>query len=226
MRLEVVPGGPQPLAERTAIWLADRMWTAVAERGRAHVALSGGTTPAAMFAVLARLPLPWPLVHLWQVDERVAPDGDPDRNANDLLARLAVPAGLPAAQVHLMDVTAADLDAAAARYGSELAHACGGVLDIVHLGIGADGHTASWPPGDPVLMVADRDVAVVGEFNGRARLTLTVPTVDRARAVVVQVAGAAKAPALGGVLEGDPDLPASRIRDDALVLADEAAAGR
>lgn len=226
MRIEVIAGGPSVLGARAAVWVADRLWTAVAERAEAHVAVSGGSTPAAMFTALAALPLPWEAVHVWQVDERVAPDGHPDRNANDLLAHLVQPAGIPGEQVHLMPVTASDLDTAAEGYAAALAAACGGVLDVAHLGIGDDGHTASWPPGDPVLAVDDRDVVAIGEFNGRRRLTLTVPAVNRARSIMVLVDGATKTPALAGMLHGDPDLPASRVRDDAVVLADPAAAGQ
>lgn len=225
MRLEVISGGAAQLGARAAVWVADRLWTAVAERAVAHLAVSGGSSPAPMFSALAALPLPWAAVHVWQVDERVAPDGHPDRNANDLLGLLVRPAGLPDANVHLMPVTDADLDAAAARYAADLAAACDGVLDVVHLGIGDDGHTASWPPGDPVLGVDDRDVVAIGEFNGRRRLTLTVPAVNRGRSIMVLVDGASKAPAVAGVLEGDPDLPASRIPDDAVVIADPDAAG-
>jgi 6-phosphogluconolactonase len=224
VRLEVIAGGSPALGGRAAVWVADRLWTAVAERGVAHLAVSGGATPAAMFDALAALSPPWDAVHVWQVDERVAPDGHPDRNANDLLDHLVGPAGIPAAQVHLMPVTDDDLDVGADRYAAELAAAGDGVLDVVHLGIGDDGHTASWPPGDPVLAVADRDVAAVGEFNGRRRMTLTVPTVNRARSIMVLVEGGTKAAALAGMLQGDPDLPASRIREDAVVLADPDAA--
>lgn len=225
MRIEVLPDADQ-LAERTAVWIADRLWSAVAERGRAHLAVSGGSTPAAMFRSLAALPVPWGSIEVWQVDERIAPDGDADRNAGSLERDLVAPAGLDAAAVHLMPVTAADLDAAAADYERDLASACGGVIDVVHLGIGPDGHTASWPPGDPVINVDDRSVALSDVYQGRRRMTLTVPAVNRARSIVIEVLGADKAAAVAGLLEGDPVLPASHVRGDALVLADHAAAGR
>jgi 6-phosphogluconolactonase len=229
VRVEVIAGGPSVLGARAAVWVADRLWTAVADRTEAHLAVSGGSTPVAMFTALAALPAPWEAVHVWQVDERVAPDGHPDRNANDLLEHLVQPTGIPDERVHLMPVAscegAVDLDAAAERYAAELREACDGVLDVVHLGIGDDGHTASWPPGDPVLAVEDRDVVAIGEFNGRRRLTLTVPAVNRGRCIMVLVAGTTKTHALAGMLRGEPDLPASRIRDDAVVLADSEAAG-
>ena len=139
------PDGSPPAAE-----------PAIAERGRFTIAVSGGSTPAAMFAELARLDLPWPQVHVFEVDERVAPDGDPDRNLNDLRANLL---DLVPVVAHLMDVTAADLPGACRRYADELSDVTGdGVLDVVHLGLGDDGHTASWPPGDPVINVRDADV--------------------------------------------------------------------
>jgi 6-phosphogluconolactonase len=224
MRLEVVEGGPASVAERTAVWLADRLWAGVAERGVAHLAVSGGTTPATTFVALAILPVPWERVHIWQVDERVAPDGDPDRNATGLREHLLSRVPLPDDHAHLFDA-AADAWAAATAYGEELQRACGGVLDVVHLGLGDDGHTASWPPGDPVVDITDRDVAVAGPFNGHVRLTLTVPAVNRARHLVVLVEGAAKAPVVRKLLDGDTSIPASHLRRSGItVLADEAAA--
>ena len=223
MRVEVVPGGSASLAERAAIWVADQLWTAITERDVAHVALSGGTTPKAMFAALAALPLPWELVHVWQVDERVAPDGDPARNLNDLQAALL--SKVPATS-HLFAVTDPDLDAAAAAYAGELHIACDGVLDVVHLGLGDDGHTASWPPGDPVVTVTDADAARAGPYQDHVRLTLTVPAVNRARQIMFLVAGAAKADPLAKLVSGDPAIPAAHVRrDDVVVFADDDAAG-
>ena len=224
MKVEVIGGGKERLGARAAVWVADRLWTAVAERGVAHLAVSGGSTPGPMFTALARLPVPWARVEVWQVDERVAPDGEPARNATLLLADLLGPVRLPSGQVHLMGVTADDLDAAAAEYAAALERACGGVLDVVHLGIGPDGHTASWVPGDPVVDVTDRLVASSGEYQGRRRMTLTVPAVNAGRALMLQVVGADKAAAVAGMLQGDPTLPASRLRADTVVIADAGAA--
>jgi 6-phosphogluconolactonase len=222
METEVVPGGPAALADRTGVWLADRIWAAVAARRTAHVAVSGGSTPTEMFEALAVLPLPWDRVHVWQVDERVAPDGDPDRNATTLQTVLL---SKVRATPHLFDVTNPDLDAAIAAYNAAMQAECGGVFDVVHLGMGADGHTASWPPGDPVVEVTDSDVARCGEFNGRIRLTLTVPAVNRAREVMFEVAGTDKAAVVAKLVRGDPSIPASRVRrDGTVVLLDEAAA--
>jgi 6-phosphogluconolactonase len=221
VRVEVPPGGPGPLAERAAVWIADLLWTAIAERDVAHLAVSGGTTPKAMFAALATLPLPWERVHVWQVDERVAPDGDPARNLNDLQAGLL--SKVPAT-AHLFAVTDPDLAAAAAAYAADLHAACDGVLDVVHLGLGDDGHTASWPPGDPVVDVTDADAAEAGPYQDHLRLTLTVPAVNRARQIMFLVAGPAKVAPLTKLVAGDPSIPASHVRrDDVVVLADAAA---
>jgi 6-phosphogluconolactonase len=200
MLTEVVSASLLP--GRAAIWVADRLWTAVAERGEGHLAVSGGATPLAMFGALAALPLPWQQVHVWQVDERVAPDGDPDRNAAQLHALRDV-----GAAIHLMDVTNPSLPAAAASYAAALPDR----FDVIHLGLGDDGHTASWPPRDPVVNLTER-VAVVGPFKDRVRLTLTPPVVNNARHVMFLVAGATKAPMLTRLLRGDPSIPATVVR--------------
>ncbi|MGE0880157.1 MAG: 6-phosphogluconolactonase [Acidimicrobiia bacterium] len=224
MEIEVAPDGPA-LAEEAADWMAGEIERAIAVRGRAAIAVSGGSTPNAMFAALARRRLPWNQVHVFQVDERVAPDGDADRNATTMVPALVEAAGIPAENVHLMAVTDTDLEGAARRYERELRRHGDGVLDVVHLGIGVDGHTASWPPGDAVVDVVDRDVAIVGPFNGRRRMTLTVPAVNRARCIMLLVAGADKAIPLRRALAEDHAMPASRVRHtDLLVFADRAAA--
>jgi 6-phosphogluconolactonase len=224
MRIEVIEGGQQPLAERAAVWIAERIWEAVADRGVAHVALSGGTTPAAMFAAMATLPVPWESVHIWQVDERVAPDGDPGRNLVELDAALL--SKVPATP-HALDVTNPDLDAAVDAYARDLQQSCAGVLDVVHLGMGDDGHTASWPPGDPVVDVTDSDVARSLEYKGHVRLTLTVPAVNRAREVMFLIAGADKATAVPALVDGAGTIPASHVRrDGTVVLLDRDAAAR
>lgn len=226
MTLEVLRS-PDALAERGAEVLAHLVRSAVAERGRATVALSGGSTPGAMLAALARRPVPWEQVHVVQVDERFAPDGHPDRNLTLLCERFlaALPGATPT--LHPMPVTAADPDRAAARYAAELVELAGDppVLDIVQLGMGSDGHTASLVPGDPVLEVGGSEVAVTGPYQGRRRLTCTFPLLARARRRVWLVGGATKADALARVLAGDRTLPAARVSRRASVwLVDRAAA--
>jgi 6-phosphogluconolactonase len=197
----------EPLAAAAAARdIARVLRDAVAARGVAHVAFSGGSSAPPMLAVLAsQRHLPWRLVHVYQVDERVAPDGDAARNATALRDSLLEAVPLPEDNVHLMDVTAEDLAAAAAAYAGALPR-----LDVVHLGIGPDGHTASWPPGDPVLL-ATAPVAVVGPFNGHVRMTITPPVVADARSVVVLATGESKREPLARMLAGDPATPASHV---------------
>lgn len=227
IRLELA-GDPVALAELAADRVGELAGRAVAQRGRCILAVSGGATPAAMFEALAGRHLPWSSIHVFQVDERVAPDGHPDRNLTSLRAHLVRPGSLPAGNLHAMPVTSPDLEEAASRYGEALQAACGGhggTLDLVHLGLGADGHTASWPPGDPVADETDHDVVVVGPYRGRVRMTLTPGAVNRAERILWLVAGAHKADVLARLVAGDPTLPAARVRQDrAVVLADKAAA--
>ena len=216
------------VAKAAAAAIAADARAAVAARGRYVFAVSGGTTPWAMLRALAGEDVPWPTVHVLQVDERVAPAGDPVRNLTHLHETLLQHAPLPREQIHAMPVEAADLDAAAARYAQLLRELTGSpaVLDLVHLGLGPDGHTASLVPGDPVLDVADVDVAMTaGPYQGRRRMTLTYPALDRARRVLWLVTGAEKIGMLARLMAGDRFIPAGRVRNgDALVLADRAAA--
>lgn len=215
------------LASAAASDLADALGRAAQERGRASLAVSGGSTPWGMFQVLSTLPVPWDRIQLFQVDERIAPDGDPDRNWTHLGPALLDHVALPEANVHAMPVTDPDPESAAARYADTLRDATGdGVLDVVHLGLGPDGHTASWPPGDPVIDVADADVAISDVYQGRRRMTLTVPAVNRARMVLFLVRGADKVTAVRGMLDRHPDVPASRVEQERAVLyADREALG-
>lgn len=181
-----------------------------------------------MFAALVRQSLPWRQMHVFQVDERVAPHGHPDRNSTGLTHELlAHVTDLPADHVHLMPVETSDLERGCERYASVLRQVCGApaVLDLVHLGLGDDGHTASLPPGDPVLLVKDRDVALSSTYRGRVRMTLTLPALERARAVLWLVGGADKVAALDGLLAGDTRLPAALVHNEqALLVTDRAAA--
>ncbi len=205
---------PASAAAAAAQSMARRIRAAVTRRGQATVAVSGGSTPALMFAALAVLPLPWASLRLFQVDERVAPDGDPARN----VALLDV-LPLNARQLIMMPVTAGDLGAAARRYSAKLPDR----FDVVHLGLGDDGHTASWPPGDPVID-STRSVDLSGEYRGHVRMTLTPTVVNAARSRLLLATGSAKASVLHGWLHGDPALPVQRVRrTGTLVILDRAA---
>jgi 6-phosphogluconolactonase len=181
-----------------------------------------------MLRALAGEDVPWAGVHVCQVDERVAPDRNPDRNLTHLRESLLQHAPLRPDQVHAMAVETADLQAAARQYALALQEIGGSppVLDLVHLGLGPDGHTASLVPGDPVLDVTDVDVALTGVYQGRRRMTLTYPMLNRARRVLWVVTGGEKVEMLRRLRDGDVTIPAGRVqRRRALVLADRAAAG-
>ena len=221
IRVQTAPD-PQALATMAADEVAARAEEAIGDRGRFTLAVSGSSTPRWMFAALAERPLPWGDVHLFQVDERVAPEGDPDRNFTDLSGLLVKRVPIPKENVHPMPVTVSDLEVGARAYEAELGEVTGdGVLDLVHLGVGDDGHTASWPPGDPVVEAKGEgapDVAVVGPFSGWRRMTLTPRAVNRGRTVLWLVQGESKAPVVGRLLAGDPAIPASRVQTDRAVL--------
>jgi 6-phosphogluconolactonase len=217
------------VAKQAARVIAAEAVAAVAARGRFVMAVSGGHTPWQMLRALANEPVPWTSVHVVQVDERVAPAGDPDRNLTHLRENLLEHAPLSPRQIHAMPVEDEDLEAAAASYGQLLQQIAGSppTLDLVHLGLGPDGHTASLVPGDPVLEVTDQDVALTGSYQGRRRMTLTYPLLNRSRRILWVVTGTEKAQVLARLLRGDVSIPAGRVRQDqALVLADFAAAGK
>jgi 6-phosphogluconolactonase len=217
------------VARAGAALTAEEARAAVAARGRFVMALSGGHTPWTMLRALADEQMPWPGVHVVQVDERVAPAGDPDRNLTHLRESLLANSPLRAEQIHAMPVEATDLEAASWRYALTLQDIAGApaVLDLAHLGLGPDGHTASLVPGDPVLEITNADVALTGVYQGRRRMTLTYPALNRARRIVWLVTGREKAAMLARLCEGDSSIPAGRIRrDQALVLADREAAAR
>ena len=213
--LEALPD-PAAVAAAGAAFVAERARAAVAATGSFHFAVSGGHTPWAMFAELASEAVPWDAVVIYQVDERVAPPDDPDRN----LAHLRQALGSAPAQVRAMPVNDGDLVAAAAAYATVLpVH-----FDLVHLGLGPYGHTASLVPGDPVLAVTDRLVAVTQPYQGRVRMTLTYPALARARQLLWLVTGGDKKGPLARLLAGDTTIPAGRVEAAAsLVMADRAA---
>ena len=192
------------------------------------MAVSGGHTPWVMLRRLAAAPIPWDSVHIIQVDERVAPTGHTDRNLTHLRESLAG-SPLPPGHLYAMAVESTDLNAAAASYAATLRKVAGNppIIDLVHLGLGPDGHTASLVPNDPVLDVDGADVALSGPYQGRRRMTLTYPILNRARRVLWVVTGEEKAGVLKQLVNGDPGIPAGRVSSrQALLLADSAAAAR
>ena len=228
MKIEIFADADSVAREAAAV-IAIEARAAVAERGRFIMAVSGGHTPWVMLRNLTREEVPWDKVHLAQVDERVAPPGHPDRNLTHLQESLLEHAPLPPEQIYAMPVESVDLESAAKQYAATLAKIAGSppVLDLVHLGLGPDGHTASLVPGDAVLEVNDADVAVTGIYQGRRRMTLTYPIINRARRVLWLVTGSEKVGMLARLREGDPSIPAGRINQErALVLVDPAAAGQ
>jgi len=217
------------VATRAAAWIASEAGAAVSARGRFVFAVSGGRTPWLMLRALARERVPWPSIHLLQVDERVAPTGDADRNLTHIQESLLDHVPLRPEQMHAMPVELPDLDEAARHYDQTLRLVAGDppVLDVVHLGLGPDGHTASLVPGDPVLDVLDRDVAATGIYQGRRRLTMTYPLLNRARRMLWLVTGPDKVDALGRLRAGDASIPAGRLdQTRAILIADRDAATR
>jgi 6-phosphogluconolactonase len=226
MKVEVLKDADSVAQAAAAIIAADAR-AAIAARGRFALAVSGGHTPWIVLRAFAEEDIPWEGVHVFQTDERVAPAGHPDRNLTHLRESFLQHAPLRPEQIHAMPVEAADLQAATIHYALALREVAGSppVLDLVHLGLGPDGHTASLVPGDAVLDVTDREVALTGVYQGRRRMTLTYPTINRARRVLWVVTGSEKVEMLRRLREGDVSIPAGRVnRDRALLLADHAAA--
>jgi 6-phosphogluconolactonase len=227
MNLEIL-ADPQAAAERAAAIIAAEARAAVAARGVFSMAVSGGHTPWVMLRALANEDVPWAKVQVFQIDERVAPAGDPDRNLTHLHESLLTHAPISREQIHAMPVELPDLEVAAKQYAQTLSDITGSpaVLDLAHLGLGPDGHTASLVPGDPVLNVTDADVGVTGVYMGHRRMTLTYPMIDRARKILWLVTGAEKIAMLPRLRAADPTIPAGRISQaQAVIVADRAAAG-
>jgi 6-phosphogluconolactonase len=215
-----VAGDEKAAARRAAELIAAAGGEAEAERNQFALAMSGGRSPWAMLAILGELEeMPWDKTELFQVDERVASPGSPDRNLTHMVLGLSMD---HQATLRPMPVTQRDLDAAAREYESSLPER----FDLVHLGLGPDGHTASLVPGDPVLEVTDRRVATTGEYQGHPRMTLTYPAIEEARRIVWLVTGPDKREPLQKLLAGDDSIPAGRVKNEnMIVVADEAASG-
>ena len=228
MKIEIFADADTVASEAAAL-IAREARTAVQEHGRVVVAVSGGHTPWVMLRALAKEEVPWDSFHLVQVDERVAPAGDADRNLTHLKESLLQYAPLSPEQVYAMPVESDDLETAARTYAATLSKIAGSppVLDLVHLGLGPDGHTASLVPKDPVLDVSDADIGVTGVYQARRRMTLTYPIINRSRRILWLVTGAEKVEMLIRLRRADPAIPAGRVNQErALVFADRAAAGQ
>jgi 6-phosphogluconolactonase len=226
MKIQVLADA-DAVAREAARFIASEARMAVAVRGRFIMAVSGGKTPWQMLRNLADEEVPWKNVHVIQVDERIAPAGDPDRNLTHLRESLLSHAPLPPEQIYAMPVEENDLEAAAASYAKTLQQIAGSppVLDLAHLGLGPDGHTASLIPNDPVLNVTDRDVALTGIYQKRRRMTLTYPMLNRSRRILWVATGAEKVGMIVRLRDGDVTIPAGRVRqDNAVLLADRTAA--
>jgi len=224
----VVAADAEALAPLAAQWLADEMRLAATLRGTCAVGLAGGSTPRPVYEALAAPPLagtiPWDRVQVYFGDERAVPPDHPDSNFRMAREALLARVGLKQGSVHRMEAEAADLDSAAGRYAAGLPAA----LDVLILGVGADGHTASLFPGSPTLEErARRVVAATSPVPPTRRLTLTPPAIAAARRLVVLAAGADKAVAVARALAGSArpiDVPATLAREGVWFL-DAAAAG-
>jgi 6-phosphogluconolactonase len=224
MKIEVF-SDDESTARAAAKYIAGEAAAAVAARGQFVMAVSGGHTPWIMLRALASEELPWEHIHVVQVDERVAPAGHSDRNLTHLLESLAH-SPLRPEQIHAMPVELPDLEEAVRRYTSTLRDLAGSpaILDLVHLGLGPDGHTASLVPGDPVLKITEADVALTGEYQHRRRMTLTYPVINRARRILWLATGGEKAGMLARLRQSDQSIPAGKISQDRAVIFNDQAA--
>ena len=226
MKIEVLDNADM-VALKAASIIASQARKAVFRRGCFILAVSGGKTPWKMLRALADEDVPWKGMHIFQVDERLAPDGHPDRNMTHLRESLLGYAPVIPERIHAMQVTENDHETAAACYAMTIREIAGpkAIIDLVHLGLGPDGHTASLIPGDPVLDVTDKDVALTGIYQGRRRMTLTYPVINRARKILWMITGSEKSEMLQRLLDRDLSIPAGHIsQEHAMVLADKDAA--
>lgn len=218
---------PEAVAQRAAFLIARELRRNCEQQGRSTLAVSGGQTPRRMLELLSKEDLPWDHIDVFQVDERFAPEGNPDRNASEIQKAFGNVYARHSGQFHWMPVTDANPAHSAKRYAQTLAALTGPerTIDVVHLGLGADGHTASLFPGEP-LPETDDDVTLTAEHSGWRRMTLTLPSINRARFILWVVTGAGKRQALEALRNGEPGVPSSAVkRSGALIVADRDAAG-
>jgi len=228
MKIDVYANADEA-AREAAKFIASAAQAAVAARDLFTLAASGGTTPWQMLSCLAKENLPWSKIHVFQVDERIAPAGDPDRNLTHLRESLLSHAPLPPENIHAMPVEMDDSEAGADEYATALVRIAGDpiLLDLVHLGLGPDGHTASLVPEDSVLRVTKRAVALSGPYQNRMRMTLTYPVLNRARQILWLATGDGKVEMLPRLMAGDHCIPAGRVNPDrAVIFADRAATAK
>lgn len=216
----------EDVAKEAAIYIADRIRENIARKGFFTMAISGGRTPWAMIKELAQEDLPWEKVFLFQVDERIVPDAHPERNLTQLFKAIEGSRLVLRLNIFPMRVNAEDLDEACAEYESHINRMTeNGKLDLIHLGIGPDGHTASLIPDDSVLEVSEKGVAITeSEYQGRRRMTLTYPLINQAEKILWVITGQEKAEMLNRLLHKDPSIPAGKINQHhAIVLTEESA---
>ncbi|MBT4890162.1 MAG: 6-phosphogluconolactonase [Rhodospirillales bacterium] len=214
----------QSVADKCANIIADHMMQAINQHAKFTIAFSGGSTPIPLFQRLSTLTLPWDKVHIFQVDERVAPDGDENRNYNNLKTHLLDHISIPPAQVYAMQVATLSSWKAAETYETLVRKHTGTppCFDLIHLGLGEDGHTASLIPKDPVLKNSDSYVATSQVYNRYERLTFTYDTINATKCILWQVTGKKKAKMLKRLISGDTKIPAGRIvRDQAIIVTDQ-----
>lgn len=214
------------VAKEAAIYIADRIRESITKKGFFTMALSGGRTPWEMIKELATEDLPWEKVYLFQVDERIAPDGHPDRNLTQLFNTIQGTKLMTRLNIFPMHVITENLDQACDEYANHIKRITeSGRLDLVHLGIGTDGHTASLIPGDAVLEENDKNVALTStSYQGRYRMTLTYPLINQAEKILWIITGEEKAEMLNRLLHQDPEIPAGKIsQNHAIVLTEEVA---
>ena len=202
-------------SHKAAAFIVERAEQSVLAKGSFSMAVSGGHTPWPMFEAMALMNMPWALTVIYQVDERAVHMQSRERNLNNLRRSL----GSVEATIVPMPVEH-DLDEGALAYEAGLPER----FDLIHLGLGPDGHTASLIPGDPVLAVTEQLVAATGEYQGQRRMTLTYPAIARSDQLVWLVAGVDQREALSRLLEGDTSIPAGRVVSErSLVFTDPSA---
>jgi len=227
MKTEIFPSADQ-VAEGAAAYIEQLIRETLVRKKSFSMAISGGRTPWEMLKILSKAPLPWTRVNLFQVDERVAPDGHADRNLTQLFQVIEGSPLVNRLRIFPMPVMVEDLDAASQDY-AKLIHEIteGEGLDLIHLGMGSDGHTASLVPGDGVLDLTDREVGCTEQlYQGRIRMTLTYPLLNSAKRILWIVTGAEKQEMVQRLLKQDPSIPAGAVNQaNALLMADQAAFG-